>query len=184
MVRRDAVKGLCDDTHACPRKGPRGSEVPALSPRIAGDMRAPDSTRWRGAGQQNTDTSGCALRQWSAHYRRNPPWLSTTAASATNTIAATPAATARGAVLLGGPTTQGATPGVSVPGTGSAPMALAGLPAAVSVSRLVIVRAVRARATVVVLVAVSVSLLVIASVSRLVTVRAVRARATVEVLGI
>src|SRR5919107_632859 len=176
MVRRDAVKGLCDDTHACPRKGPRGSEVHALSPRIAGDMRAPDSTRWRGAGQQNTDTSGCALRQWSAHYRRNPPWLSTTAASATNTIAATPAATARGAVLLGGPTTQGATPGVSVPGTGAAPMALAGLPAAVSVSllviasvsRLVTVRAVRARASVVVLVAVSVSLLVAVSVSLLV----------------
>jgi hypothetical protein len=129
------------------------------------------------ARQENKDKSGCALRQWSAHYRRNPQWLSTTAAIAADKTAGTPEVTAAPTADHSvAPTTPVGIPADSAPRKGGAQMDPAVPPVIATVSRLVIVRAVRGR--------VRASRLVIATVSRLVIVSAVRGRVSASPLVI
>jgi hypothetical protein len=103
--------------------------------------------------------------------QEEPPWLSTkAAATAAETTGGTREATGDGrGARLGGPTIPAGIPGAS------APVKAAVLAVTPTVSRLVIVRAVRVRATAAVLA-------VTPTVSRLVIVRAVRVRAIAAVL--
>src|SRR5215207_6175353 len=113
------------------------------------------------------------MRQWSAHYRRNPSWLSTTAGTAEEKTAASSAAAVPTARPSAGPTVQAGTPGASAPRTigALARVALAGQATIATVSRLVTVRAARVMVSAVVLVAVVAGTGIV---SRLVTVRAAR----------